>query len=317
MLRRLTYIVAFFLPLTVGLSRSLANNYDLELNDNLSERHMSIPNSGLKVMWWNIGCSLEAAEKKFAEKNTTNIERNLLAMSQSNYKPDVLILGEFCPYHMSSQDQNALKSLYRYSDHIEANVPQHVGSDGKINVRNGFLILSNFSISRVKNETLPAKTNAQESKDDRRFVVYQITKGNKDYFINPVHLVNPWRKIFADKGLFGAALEITGGRDNSNAVQVQNLKSKIEASGFQSERFLSIGDFNSPGSLKGFSGYAYKLMSDFMDTLKRSHTPTFVGEGSFPASDIDHAFGANIQPLYSEVWPLEGSRHLPIYLVID
>jgi endonuclease/exonuclease/phosphatase family metal-dependent hydrolase len=291
---------------------------DLILNQSLNIDHTNIPNQGLKVVWWNIGCGLETSEiKTRADRNTTNLELNLIRFSESEYKPDVLIIGEFCPYTMSNSDQAKLKSLYRNNIHIERNIPQFRTSSGGINQRNGFLILSDSPIDLVSDEVLSATADFKESRDDRRFIVFKLQKNNKFFYINPVHLVNPWRAIYASKGVLGTAAELTSGDSNPNALQIKNLIAKINEFKIQNLPFLTIGDFNSPGSIYGFSGYGFSLMSRNMTKLRDGYDITFLGDGPFPETDIDHAFGLNVKSTYNAVWPLEGSRHLPIYLVID
>ncbi len=291
---------------------------DLQLLSDLQAKHTNIPSTGLKVFWWNIGCGLESSELKNKDKkNTTVLELNLIALSKASFKPDVLILGEFCPYTMSLDDQNAIKSFYKNNIHIERNVPKFKTSNGGLNQRNGFWILSDMPIELKVDEILHAQENSEQSHEDRKFVVVKVLKNNKIYFINPVHLVNPWRSIYAKQGLIGAGVEVTLGQKNANAVQTRNLIQKLKKFDAQSHPFLTIGDFNSPGNIYGLSGYGYSLMANSFIKLRSDFEPTFLGDGQIPASDIDHAFGLNLQASYAQVWPLEGSRHLPLYLVIN
>lgn len=317
MLRLIFKTVSLIYILSLSHVHLLASEPNLILTQGLTHHHTNIPDQGLKVVWWNIGCGLETSETKTrADRNTTNLELNLIRFSESEFKPDVLIVGEFCPYTMSNSDQAKLKSLYRNNIHIERNIPLFRTASGGVNQRNGFLILSDSPIKLIRDEVLSVTADLKESRGDRRFVVFELKKNNKNFYINPVHLVNPWRAIYASKGVLGAAAELTSGDSNPNSLQTRNLISLIN--GFdQNVPFLTIGDFNSPGSIYGFSGYGFSLMSRNMTKLRRGYDMTYLGEGPFPATDIDHAFGLNVKSTYDAVWPLEGSRHLPIYLVID
>jgi hypothetical protein len=293
---------------------------EFQINDlylRSSVENLKIPESGLKIMWWNIGCGLETGDvKKKSELKTTNLELNLIRLSNSNYKPDVMILGEYCPYTMSKKDQSELEKSYKYNFHLERNIPLVKTASG-INQRNGILILSDYKVETLVNEVLFSTSSKTESVHNRKYLLVKIIKNKKEYFINPVHLVNPWRDLYEKKGKLGVFSELTSGDQNSNAVQIKNLIENYNKYLDTKALFMSIGDFNSPGSIFGFSGFGYNQMSLIMKPLMLGHKSTFLGDGPFPASDIDHAFGINIKSLYSEVWPLEGSRHLPIYLVID
>lgn len=317
MLKITRKIAALFYISLLSQVYIFASETNLILTEALTDRHVNIPEQGLRVVWWNIGCGLETSETKTrADRNTTNLELNLIRFSESEFKPDVFIIGEFCPYTMSDSDQSKLKSLYKNNLHIERNIPLFRTASGGVNQRNGFLILSDSSIKLIRNEILPATADLKESRDDRRFVVFELEKNNKTFYINPVHLVNPWRTIYSNQGVLGAAAELTSGDSNPNSLQIANLISMINSFD-QSVPFITIGDFNSPGSIYGFSGYGFSLMNRNMTKLRRGYDMTYLGEGPFPATDIDHAFGLNLKSTYDAVWPLEGSRHLPIYLVID
>lgn len=288
------------------------------LEDKLASFRKNVPKKGLKVVWWNIDCGLETTPEKIQNNlKTTNLESNIIALASSEYKPDVLILGEYCPYSTSKKDQEVIINSFKYSHHIERNIPKFTTSNGRVNQKNGFLVLSDYPMEQVMNERLWSKKDRSASQDDRRYLLFSIVKEEKTYFINPVHLVNPWREIYNNKGKFKVFSEVTMGNSNANALQVDQLIYNFNRYVPVDSSFLMVGDFNSPGSLMGFEGYGYKRLRQSFLVSSMSHQPTFKGDGPFPPCDLDHAFGQNLRFAYSEVWPLQGSRHLPLYVVIE
>lgn len=286
--------------------------------ESITSQHTTIPTDGFKVIWWNIDCGLESSEVKIrSDLQTTNLESNLKSLSSSIYKPDVLILGEYCPYSMSNDDQQFLKNSFRHNYHLERNIPRFTTSSGGVNQRNGFLILSDYSIEILKEEVLYASADNSDSRSNRKYLLFKIRKDNQDYMINPVHLVNPWREVYNNSGLFSTFSEITYGSQNANSIQIKNLIDKYKNNKVDGTPYLMIGDFNSPGSLAGFSGWGFSQINKNLTRLFSGHENTFIGDGVFPSTNIDHAFGYFLNSLYAEVWPLDGSRHLPLYLVID
>ncbi len=309
------------LKLIILLNISHAQNIELASFtsvDQIENEVANIPKKGLKVVWWNIDCGLETSEVKIRSNlRTTNLEANLKKLTSSSFKPDVLILGEYCPYSMSEEDQRFLKDAFKDNHHVERNIPRFTTASGKVNQRNGFLILSDYPIDVLKEETLHAKEDKSDSRSDRKYILFKVQKNNQDFMINPVHLVNPWREIYNNDGLFGTFSEITYGSQNLNSIQIKNLLAKYNENKLSNTPYLMIGDFNSPGSLSGFSGWGFNQLNKQMDRLFSGHDDTFIGDGVFPSTDIDHAFGHSLESLYAEIWPLDGSRHLPLYVVID
>ncbi len=313
----LFYILFFLIYLLINCSIASADTSMFTTYNPILPTHTSIPTSGLKVVWWNIDCGLESSEQKISgHLQTTNLERNLKELSISEFKPDVLILGEYCPYSMSDTDQTLLKNTFKYNYHLERNIPQFKTASGGVNQRNGFLVLSDYRIRILKEEVLFANLNSAESKDNRKYLLFKVTKDDQDYLINPVHLVNPWRDIYKKSGLFSTFNELAYGEQNPNAIQIQNLIEKFKDNKIEGTPYLMIGDFNSPGSISGFSGWGFKQLQNNLDKLFPGHEDTYLGDGPFPATNIDHAFGYSLNAPYTMIWPLDGSRHLPLYVVI-
>lgn len=314
-------IVQFFLTMMVVVSRhsvSLADTSVFTTHGSITSSHTLIPNQGLKVMWWNIDCGYESSAPKLKDNlKTTNLEANLINLSQSKYKPDVLILGEYCPTTMSEHDQNALKNTYQHNYHLARNIPEHRTSSGRVNQRNGFLILSDYPFEILKEEMLLASKDRPDLESDRMYLLFKVIKNKKQFLINPVHLVNPWRDIYKESGKIKTFIEITSGSENKNAVQILNLINKFHENRINNIPYLIIGDFNSPGSIKGFSGWGFKTVRSELTPLLLNHEYTFIGNQVFPSTNLDHAFGYSLTSSYAQVWPLDGARHLPIYVVID
>lgn len=288
-----------------------------DIHYRLEANKLNIDNQqGLSVLWWNIDCGTAAIKINGDNIYTSDLEKNLWTLVNSKLKPEVLMLGEFCPYYLDKKFVSALEKLYKSKHHLVRNIPQFKTSSGKTNERNGFLVLSDYKLSLVKETTLFGNAKLKEGdKSNRKYLLLSIVKNQVTYYLNPVHLYNPWREVRNSKGIFGTLDEISKGEDNPNARQGQQLVNLNTNLVDPQARLLVIGDFNSPKSFYAIDGYVFKLMSKNFVNLVDDMSETFVNGNSFMTASIDHAFGQNITPYYAYVWPFRGSGHLPLYIV--
>ncbi|MGH1469431.1 MAG: hypothetical protein ACRBBP_11265, partial [Bdellovibrionales bacterium] len=73
---------------------------------------------GLKVFWWNIGCSSAKGLKNISEDlrpgfDPVNQWKNIEALvNDEEARPDVLILGEYCPKYFQQKTYDLLNATY-------------------------------------------------------------------------------------------------------------------------------------------------------------------------------------------------------------
>lgn len=275
------------------------------------------PEDAIKVMWWNLDCATNVTSIK-GKNYKSNLEKNILDVVDSKIRPDILVLGEYCPYYISNEFSKALNAKYKYKHHLVRNIPEFRTTSGKTNERNGILVLSDHPLSLVIEDTLYAD-EAQRSNNNknRKYILFQIKTGQKSFFLNPLHLYNPWRNFYSDHGILATFFEIEGGTENPNAQQGRQLLSKNQSYVPKDSSLLIIGDFNSPKSFYAVDGYVYKLIRSHYDSLVLDSADTFISAGAFQTASIDHAFGQNLISLYGRVLPLAGSGHLPIYVIFQ
>lgn len=300
--------------------RALKKEFEsFESNDELAIHDLNLPetDNSIRILWWNIDCGT-ATQRLSGHRNYKSVlEKNILTLVNSAFRPDVLILGEYCPYYLDDNFESFLKSNYRYKHHLVRNIPQFRTSSGRINERNGIMVLSDYSLN-IERESVLHGNEQQDSTDkrNRKYLLLSLKAHGEKIFLNPVHLFNPWRDYRNNHGLLATFFEIESGKNNANAIQgrqiVKNNLSYVE----KEEKLLIVGDFNSPRSFYAVDGYVYKELSRNYVSLVDDLSDTYMG-GGFMNTIIDHAFGQNLQALYSKVWPLKGSGHLPVYIVIE
>lgn len=275
-------------------------------------------NELLRVMWWNIDCATTTAKVNGSKSYKSNLEKNILNILSSELRPEVLILGEYCPIYLSDNFEKVLQGKYKYKHHLERNIPQYKTSSGKTNQRNGIMVLSDHPLKLLADEPLYASNEKlQNDKKNRRYILLQIAKGSRKVYLNPLHLYNPWREYRAQYGLISTFMEIEGGSENPNALQGRQVVEKNLNYVSPESSLLVIGDFNSPKSFYAVNGYTYKALNNSFQSLIADTSDTYLDSGAFMSSSIDHAFGQNLKALYGRVLPLAGSGHLPLYLIVE
>lgn len=275
-------------------------------------------NDTLKVMWWNIDCATSVKRLDKSSRYKSNLEENLVKLINSSFRPDVLILGEYCPYYLSDAFEKTLNESYAFKHHLVRNIPQFKTSSGKTNERNGIMVLSDHSLKRVVEDTLYASfEDRKDDKMNRTYLLLEVSKGQKKLYLNPLHIYNPWREYRDQYGAIATLLEIDSGQNNANAYQAKQIVEKNLRNVSLDEQLLIIGDLNSPKNFYAINGLGYKTLTHNYVSLISDTADTYIQGGAFMNTAIDHAFGQNIDALYGRVWPLAGSGHLPIYLVLE
>jgi len=301
-----------------------ANSSEFSLRSDVLFSLPAPPQSDLtKVMWWNIACSSTKFLYTQEEKSNFSPEKaweNLEHLLESEFEPDVLILGEYCP---SDFDPDTYEKIATHYPHIH----RVVRSNPNFRKRNGLRVFSKHPI-QVDNETLLTDanfssnflTNICESEVStldqdwtRHLSVLSIKSPKGDFNLLPIHLANPWRAIRSCKGLKFTIKEILNGVTNVNYHQASELNAHTRSN----SPALIIGDFNAlKQPFNFFNSKTYNLLQEhFGSSLITTSSPTFIDrKGAFPNSSIDHAFGSALESKYGEVLPLSGSDHLPILI---
>lgn len=329
-----------------------SENFVLRRGLTMSLEDQTADEEGLKLMWWNVGCSSSKDLENLTEAERASIDpenqwANLKELVGSKrLMPDVLILGEYCPSAFDQSTYDLIVKTYAYKYRLDKTNPLY-------KIRNGMRVFSKTKIRSVKEEVLSgedfvnsdlAKTciedqikNCEQDKKsdncssyvkkrnaslfngkiwDRKKVSFTINHNRQDYKISPVHLANPWSKIRSCVGLLRTPREIKSGVDNPNYLQAEQLVEDF----LDQDSVVLIGDFNAPKSIWGGPSNSYRLLSqNFGPSAVGSSQYTYSDpRRNFPDFSIDHAFvSSDIKVKKGVVLPFAGSDHLPIYVVLE
>ncbi len=295
--------------------------------------------SGLKVMWWNLGCSSDLGLNKIPSRirndfHPKNQFENLKTLiGDLSLAPDVLILGEYCPRYFDSQTDadELLRDFYPYEFHLDRSNPL-------FELRNGFLILSKYELELQKNSVLLEgdfldqermleceeaygrefyKHSFTKGFYDRPLLEFRVEKNGRVYNLSPIHLSNPWRVIHRCLGSNRAKtwFELTFGEDNSVYHQALQLVDEYS----DSSRTILIGDFNAPKRVKVLQSMPFSILDNVFNSAISSMDNTFYDERSgFGSFSLDHAFLSEDLVVKEEmILPFAGSDHLPIYIIVE
>lgn len=243
---------------------------------------------------------------------------NLRALLDSHYKPEVLILGEYCP---SDFDHPTYEEIVNHYPHVH----RVVKSNPNYKKRNGLRVFSLYPL-KVKDEVLLTHGNfasqfleglctgevgTSDALWSRHLSILEVEKPNKSFTLLPVHFANPWRPLARCANQFFVWAEIHRGQENLNYRQAQDLLNFVDTE----TKSLVIGDFNAPRRGNVFlNSKAYQLLEDFFGpNLISTGVSTYINKtGRYPNANIDHAFSIQLESQYGETLPLSGSDHLPI-----
>ncbi len=294
-----------------------------------------ISGEGLKVFWWNIGCSSTKGLSSIPEAlrpdfNPVNQWKNIEALvNDEQTRPDVLILGEYCPKYFQQKTYDLLKETYPHIHRLNKSNEAYkirnglrVFSKTRIKVLNeGVLQTGDFLDSSVMKTCYENKRGSISAKYfnkdfwERPLIELEIEKGEKKYKVSPVHLANPWVFIKNCIG-YEVGFELISGENNPNynqALQVVDYFSEKDST-------VMIGDFNAAKSVFGSMSNPYYILEQaFGESVIESEENTYIDRkvGLYSRS-IDHAFvSEDLIVQDQKVLPFAGSDHLPIYIVVE
>ncbi len=322
----------------VAFSAQSADESKFVLRSSRSAAFKNLPtgSEGLRIFWWNIGCSSTKGLSRLDKTQRAqfdpisqweNIE-NLI--SDEVLKPDVLILGEYCPSSFRQGTYDKLAEAY-------SNIYRLEKTNSLFKIRNGLRVFSKYGIKVLEEQVLKSGDFLQ-SRDmqackvnqpnislkyfnqnfwDRMLVELEVTKSGKAYKISPVHLANPWKFMRQCMGSIDVGLEILSGSSNPNYFQANELARHFS----DEDSSVLIGDFNAPRVF--YFGTASNSYARLRGVFGQSVVPGgkytyFHQRGSFGPYSLDHAFvSENLNVVYGEVLPFAGSDHLPLYVIIN
>ena len=319
--------IIFTLQLQFASHLYATNDFVLRSDIDFTAAMPQSPHTSLtKVMWWNLGCSSTRLLDKMSKKQRINFSpesswQNLRAIIKSNFEPDVLILGEYCPadfnhstYEILANNYSHIYRVIRSNPHFKKRNGLRVFSKHPIRVKDEFMLTDgSFATDYLKSICQQESINTSNKVWSRHLSLLEIeiAKTSQVFTLIPVHLANPWKKIARCLNPFYALKEIYHGANNVNYLQVLDLVDSIS----KNTPAIVIGDFNAPRRGGWFlNSNSYKNLQDnYGYSIINNNSPTYIDKaGNYPNSSIDHAFSLNIKTKYGEILPLAGSDHLPI-----
>lgn len=320
----------YFLILLISLSAHAEFIWD-ELPKNLPthQNFVKASSSGLSVFWWNTQMG-ELNQHIYRERKFLPLDLNLKELTQAQYLPEVIILGEFNEKNFGGKTIWDLRKNYPHHEIIVNN---------QISQKN-IAILSKFPIN-VIHEKLEWAANDQQKENfkkiysqhqffDREVIYLEVTKNNKKFNLIPGHLLNQWadllsyyrKKFGKDLGKIKFGEEMVEGQFNPMMYQIRDLKSKI-ANNLKTNEHVILGDMNCPSLVYGLPTACHQaLQSGLVDSMSNAQ-PSFPAASAtsvlaMPPLKIDHALHSkNLIMKYPQVLPLLGSDHYPILFVIQ
>jgi len=325
---------------TLASADTSSENFVLRRGPEMSLADQRVDETGLKVMWWNVGCSSDSGLLKLKKRDRRAVDpENQFAnleelMKSDRLRPDVLILGEYCPSAFDESTYQTIKKEYGFKFRLDRSNSLH-------KIRNGLRVYSRYKIENIEQDTLSGeafldsdlmqncdqavkdrnpKSFAKDPKYraywDRPKISFTVEHAARTYKIAPLHLANPWRFVKSCLGLFKTPGEIKRGTQNVNYIQAEQV---VESFADEVSTLL-IGDFNAPKSILGQMSNSYRLLSEnFGDSVIDSEHHTYSDPRThFPEYSIDHAFASSdLTVKRAVVLPFAGSDHLPLYIVLD
>jgi endonuclease/exonuclease/phosphatase family metal-dependent hydrolase len=291
--------------------------------------------SSLKMIWWNIH-----EGRTRTDSTITDFNQSLASLLGSNHSPDVILMGEY-------SDQAFTPALLKS---LETIFPYHQLFSYDSSSTDGVAVWSKIRYDVVSVRPLdftPANLTDSEKVDYRlkwcgrsddciRPYVHLSLKPNgntgKTYEVVATHINDFWRNSLNPGSSNRAAkalqtlIEVCAGEDNPLWYQLVQFREALEKDfrdRLTKTPLLIVGDFNMPTdvpfTLIKTLGYR-KISYDLINAMPT--TPTFPTAGAteaatIPKIAIDHAFiNPEISVLNSQVLPLVGSHHYPLYLEI-
>lgn len=295
----------------------------------IPENFVKSSKTGLSVFWWNTQMG-EMNRQIYRTRKFYPLDTNLKILSETQYLPDVMILGEYNEKNFAAKTIWDLKKIYTHQEIVVNNT----------NSQKNIAIFSKFPFE-VTHETMKWALSAEQTEKfktiysqhkffDREFIHIKLNKNQKVYNIIPAHLLNQWADLLAyykkkfgkDLGKIKFGEEMIEGQHNPMMIQIRDLKSKIEKKLDQAEHII-LGDMNCPSLVYGLPTACHSSLAlDITDSMKNDQ-PSYPATSAtsviaMPPLKIDHALHSKgLVMKFPRVLPLLGSDHYPIMFVIQ
>lgn len=333
----LLFVFSFFFTLSAS-AQGFIYRTDSKVNRKWI-REVKNNSNGLKVMFWNVGCFMPNQNTPHNEK-PQKLMHNLKTLLKNNQlRPDVFIFGEHCKYPFEYFGVDRLLKRYyphfkferdRYNRFYERDNGMTIYSRYKMYDEEVVMMGSSNWMSHERMRSCERRighlvedgANSFIPQSWRRpYLNFKVKAKGHTYNIGGIHLTNPFPLFKKCFGTVKTGLEILYGTHNPNYHQARVMTSHFANS---NEKTLLIGDFN---AIKNYSikigpfrinldSKSYRHIKKFFgDSIIRSDMFTSFNNGV--RASIDHAFAnKKVRVLATNVVPLAGSDHLPIYVII-
>lgn len=303
-----------------------------ELPKNLPthENFVKSASSGLSVFWWNTQMG-EMNQQIYRERKFYPLDTNLKELSESQYLPDLIVLGEYNEKNFSVKTIWDLKKVYPHQEVVVNNVIS----------KKDIAIFSRFPFT-VKTQPLIWYASQEQKKKfekiysnnhkffDRQFIHVEVNKNNKKFHLIPAHLLNQWadllayfqKKLGKDLGKIKFGEEMVEGQFNPLMYQIRALKGKIEKE-IGNNPHVIFGDMNCPSLVYNLPVACHNRLNFNSTDSMSNDQPSYPAASAtsvvkMPPMKIDHAIHSkNLVMKHPRVLPLLGSDHYPLMFVIQ
>lgn len=299
----------------------------------------------LKIMWWNIQFG-DTNQWIAARRNgLMPLERNLEALIDAPWCPDVLALGEFNENAISKETMRRLFAAYPYFS--DPYIPYNAETPDM-----GFMLFSKHPLRIIRQELMdyyPPKWSNQRRiwkykqkwakgfPDARLFqrpyCLFEICWKNEPIYFVPTHILTHVTKIVKNSGkrswsLIKIKMDLAFGKRTPIFNQLRRLRAFLEEDfgpALDRKGLVVMGDFNFPRKIY-IDTLAYRFISRGMvDPFRGKEVRTWPAKESREAEllntengyQIDLSFvSRNVNIGFNDVVPMQGSDHLPVYLSV-
>ena len=299
----------------------------------------------LNVMWWNIQFGNTNQWIAAKRNGLMPLDRNLQALMDVPWCPDVLALGEFNEKAISNETMQKLHAAYPYS--LDSYIPYNSETPDM-----GFMLLSKYRLKAIRQECMdyypPTWSNQRRiskyqdkwAKDfpdvrlfQRPYCLFEICQGEESVFFVPTHILSHAIKVLKNSkqkswSMMRVKMDLAFAKRSPLIHQLGRLRAFLEEDFgpfLDKKNLVVMGDFNFPRKIF-ITTPAYRLISKGMvDPFLGREVPTWPAKESREAEllnrkngyQIDLSFvSKNVDVRCSEVVPMQGSDHLPVYLSV-
>jgi hypothetical protein len=302
----------------------LDQQYDL----NMTRLHKLSQVTGVRLFWWNVAWG--------SFNQNSDLDHNLIELTNSNARPDLMILGEYKDMILSQHTHNELKRHYPHQYFMSYSPTDIVGVkvfSTRALTYHGIRNIPWYPINETDSSKQQAYYNhwktaaASEARFwDRSVGLFSFSHGGQTYTLAPVHLLEPWAALVSSEGRTDLIKSFFNDKLNPLANQIGHLRRIIKNHAGGMQNVLMIGDFNIPSSLYGMTPDIYKNLSQSMTEGFFGNPDTFPAESARHkvhgflkklSIKIDHALmGSSLDRIGGAAIHMRGSDHYPIYVVV-